>query len=184
MIHPRLLVNTPAQSSVPRCFVLESESIGICGVFCTSCTCLPDFCIPLYHKQTSRNRSQILVLGSEFGELRKMYTLNRDSCSSLHTIKGKDTSFTENRHKSGMFGLLATTLNRGVAYHTNISKSEAWPPYNKWKVTSMYLHAARQPRTQDNFISSKLEKTRETQLFFVTWWFSFREVVFHHEETQ
>ena len=73
---------------------------------------------------------------------------------------------------------------RGVAYHTNISKSEAWPPYNKWKVTSMYLHAARQPRTQDNLISSKLEKTRETQLFFVTWWFSFREVVFHHEETQ
>ena len=42
MIHPSLLVNTPVQSSVPRCLVLESESIDICGVFCTSCTCLPE----------------------------------------------------------------------------------------------------------------------------------------------
>ena len=47
---PSLLVNTPVQSSVPRCLVLESESIGIYGVFCTSCTYLPDFCIPLYHR--------------------------------------------------------------------------------------------------------------------------------------
>ena len=50
MIHLSLLVNTPVQSSVPRCLVLESESIGIYGVFCTSCTCLPDLFIPLYHR--------------------------------------------------------------------------------------------------------------------------------------
>ena len=50
MIHPSLLVNTPAQSSVPRCLVLESESIGIDGVVCASCTYLPDFFVPLYHR--------------------------------------------------------------------------------------------------------------------------------------
>ena len=36
MIHPSLFVNTPVQSCVPRCVVLESESNGIYGVFCTS----------------------------------------------------------------------------------------------------------------------------------------------------
>ena len=63
----------------------------------------------------SRKRNQILVLDSELVELRKMNSLNRNSCSSLHARTGKDKSSSENKHNGGMFGFLATTLNRGVA---------------------------------------------------------------------
>ena len=108
MIHPSLLVNTPVQSFVPRCLVLESESFGIYGVFCTSCTCLPDFLL-LYiiDKQAeTETRFWFWILSLS----------NYHSFASLHTIRGKDSSFSENKHASGMLGLLATTLNRGVAY--------------------------------------------------------------------
>ena len=66
MIHTNLLFNYCCVSYVLRCLVVEYESIGIYGVFCTSCTCIPDSCIPLHHMYTSRNRNQILVSDSSY----------------------------------------------------------------------------------------------------------------------
>ena len=52
-----------------------------------------------------------------------MYSLNRHSFSSLHTIRGKDNSFSENKHASGMFGFLATTLSRA---YPSMKQNKAW----------------------------------------------------------
>ena len=45
-----------------------------------------------------------------------MYSLNRHSFSSLHTISGKDNYFSEKKDASGMFGVLATAPSRGDSY--------------------------------------------------------------------
>ena len=58
-------------------------------------------------------------------ELCMMYSLNRNSWSFLHTIRGKDNSFSENTHNSSMFVLLEATLKRGVEY-LSIKQKRSW----------------------------------------------------------
>ena len=70
------------------------------------------FLFMLRHKGNSSTFYMHLIILYSLAGLRKMYSYNRNGRSSLHTIRDKDNSSSENKHNDGMFGLLATTIKQ------------------------------------------------------------------------